>query len=251
MLTDNLKIVPVLNTGKMSIFKLLKAVLKEGDIDVISSQDPSFLGLVGWVASIKNKSSLHLQIHTDIANKDYTKSFRGRIEWLVARFVIKKAKNIRVVSNKIVENIQKRLNVDNSLFSVLPIYVNNTSSPDIDLRAEEKLKNFTNRHELNILILARIEIEKRIGESLEMFRKIIGKGHNVGLVIVGDGSQKVKLKNYVDKNGLSEHVSFFEWTNTPELFYKNCDILWCNSLYEGFGMTVVEALTNGVPCAFE
>lgn len=245
--TDKMKIVPVLNTGKLSIFRLLKTALKQDPMDVVSTQDPAFLGLVGWIVSKRKKAVLHLQIHTDIANSDYTKSLRGKIEWLVARCVIKKAKRVRAVSNRVVENILKRLEVPRSLFSVLPIYVGNVSHDEVDLRTEEKLKNFTNRHELNILIMSRLEGEKRVEYCLEAFKKLVGKGHKVGLVVVGEGSRKIALKKFVEKNGLTEHVVFFEWTNTPELFYRNCDILWSNSLYEGFGMTIIESLANGCP----
>lgn len=69
------------------------------------------------------------------------------------------------------------------------------------------------------------------------------------LVLVGRGWLEFELKGLVEKLDLSERVIFTGGVSDGELawLYENCRCLACPSLYEGFGMTILEGLRAGVP----
>lgn len=66
------------------------------------------------------------------------------------------------------------------------------------------------------------------------------------LEIVGSGPDEKKLKNLVNKNNLSNKITFYPATKTVlEVFQRN-DIFLMPSLWEGLGITVMEAMTSGL-----
>lgn len=243
----NLTIVPIVKNGKIkSLYSLYRTAALFKDIDLVSTQDPSFLGILGYFVSKEIRAKLHVQIHTDIASRKYTKSKRGFVEWVVARFVIKKANGVRVVSKKVEENIKERLKIKKH-FSVLPVYVSLEREHVFNDLEKNKLDNFVKNHEINILIMCRLEKEKRVKESVHIFERILKTGHNTGLVIVGSGREKDSIKKTIKKNNLSQNIILFEWTQNPELFFEKCDLFWNNSIFEGFGMSIVESVLYGLP----
>ena len=64
------------------------------------------------------------------------------------------------------------------------------------------------------------------------------------MLIIGSGPEENTLKQYVAKNGLPR-VEFINFTPTPELYYKESEILCLTSDFEGFGMVLLEAQQYG------
>ncbi len=71
------------------------------------------------------------------------------------------------------------------------------------------------------------------------------------LIIAGDTSGKYykKLKKLVKKHNLENQILFPGIINELEKtwYYRNCEAFLFPSLYEGFGLPVIEAMQNGVP----
>jgi len=69
------------------------------------------------------------------------------------------------------------------------------------------------------------------------------------LVIAGRGPQEKNLIALAESLGVSSRTVFTGPVTDSELagLYKNCRALICPSVYEGFGMTVLEGLQAGVP----
>jgi CDP-glycerol glycerophosphotransferase len=56
-----------------------------------------------------------------------------------------------------------------------------------------------------------------------------------------------KLKTLVEQNGLENHVVLLENVSNPYPIIKACDYFILSSLYEGFGLVLVEADILGLP----
>jgi len=102
-----------------------------------------------------------------------------------------------------------------------------------------KLKN-----NLSLLFLGRLSEEKGVKELLTIFPQIIKKYQKIKLVIVGDGP----LKNFVLKfsDYYPNKLIYVGKTNTPEIFYNACDILFFYTRFEERSRVVPEALGCGM-----
>lgn len=71
---------------------------------------------------------------------------------------------------------------------------------------------------------------------------------NAKLTLVGDGSEKEKLKNMAAELKVLHAVQFIEWINRADLaaIYQEADLFFFPS-HEGAGMVVAEAMSYGLP----
>ena len=101
-----------------------------------------------------------------------------------------------------------------------------------------------------ILVVARLNNQqKRIDRTLQFWKKFHQNGDGWKLVIVGDGADKEMLERMAEKLGLSDY-SFEGHSDTPMDYYTKAMIFMMTSDAEGWGMTLVEAMSMGcVPVA--
>ena len=101
-----------------------------------------------------------------------------------------------------------------------------------------------------ILFVGRLEPVKRVDLMLDIWSMIEKKYPDWHFAIVGDGSELNKLKERAAYLGL-KHVSF-EGYSDPKPFYRRASIFWMTSLYEGWPMSLIEAMQNYcVPIAMD
>lgn len=102
----------------------------------------------------------------------------------------------------------------------------------------------------NLIAVGRLSPEKGFDDMLLMFSKLISKYPKLKLNIIGDGIERKKLKELVNKLKLGDKVIFHGY-RTKE--YIN-ELLLDSSLYimtshtESFGLVLIEAFSYGVPC---
>lgn len=93
--------------------------------------------------------------------------------------------------------------------------------------------------------------EERKGQIivLESMKDVInGAFPNAHLVLVGEGPDEAMLKEKVIEFGLSDNVSFFEFTREPVYIFERIDILVLSSLYkEGLPNVLLEAMSMATP----
>jgi len=113
-------------------------------------------------------------------------------------------------------------------------------------------------HELRIpyiLFVGQIQPRKnliRLIEAFELIREKNKKYPNLNLVIAGGGGWMAnKTYEKARKSKFSKDIIFVGKTSNEHLaeLYKNALIFVMPSLYEGFGLPVLEAMSYGVPCA--
>jgi glycosyltransferase involved in cell wall biosynthesis len=225
-----------------------KFIISKKGITDITCQDPFLTGMAG--VTLKKKFPhihLELQVHTDIGSPYFGYSWGNKIRKVLARLYIPYADHVRVVSNKIRDYLVNELKVSESKIEVRPIVIDIDKiklAPIIDgADLHKKYPQF----EKIVLMASRIEPEKNIELAVEAFKTVSDEMPKVGLVIVGSGSQISKLKFLISKNKLSNSVIFEPWASPETLYsyYKTADVFLLTSLFEGYGMTLVEAHAAG------
>ena len=98
------------------------------------------------------------------------------------------------------------------------------------------------------LVVGNLTPNKNIGLVVDAIKKINSEGHSCRLKIIGKDIEG-ELERYLEKNGGSELVELHEGLEDQELLANYCGAL-CTiqaSVYEGFGLPVLEAMAQGSP----
>ena len=88
--------------------------------------------------------------------------------------------------------------------------------------------------------------QKSCDRLINAFARLSQDGIDCALWLVGDGGDKDKLQSLAKEKGLTNVVFLGKQLN-PYKYMKNADLYVCSSLYEGYNLTVAEALILGVP----
>ena len=144
-------------------------------------------------------------------------------------------KNIRVVtlSKNVKNQIMKIYEKGDKEVKIIP--------PGINLK---KFKDNTKKRKKNIITLSRLTVEKNIDTIIKCMEKIKGE-----LQLVG-GTRKIaeKLRKITKKMKVDKKVVFIGWSKNPEKILEKSSVFVFPSLYEGFGLVLLEAMTCGLPC---
>ena len=87
---------------------------------------------------------------------------------------------------------------------------------------------------------------KRVNDVLKVFKKI-NKKINSKLIMVGDGPEKKKAKEYIRKNDIKNNVIFLGNTSQVDEILCSSDLFILPSEKESFGLSALEAMALKVP----
>jgi len=216
------------------------------DSQMVSAQDPFECGLAAWLISRHFRAKLELQIHTDLGSPYFwQESIKNKIRFLMAKFLLPRADNIRVVSERIKNFLTHHFSLPASKITVRPIAVNTEQIKTAPIKTDlhKKYPQF----DKIILMASRLTKEKNIGLAIEAMREIVKARPRTGLIVVGSGPEEKKIKFLTSYFSLSENIVFEPQLNQETLYsyYKTCDLFLLTSWYEGYGMTLIEAQAAG------
>lgn len=90
----------------------------------------------------------------------------------------------------------------------------------------------------------RLSEEKGFDRLIKAVSQLVRNGHNVGLVIAGEGHLKAALQKQIDESNLQNHVCLAGFLKDPRELYRAIDIFVLSSLREGLPNVVLEAMAS-------
>ncbi len=99
-----------------------------------------------------------------------------------------------------------------------------------------------------MIAVGRLVPQKDYPTMLTAYAEAFGRGVKTDLLIIGGGSQREPLEALVGKLGIGANVKFLGHVDNPYPYIKHAKALVLSSVYEGFGLVLLEAMTLGVPC---
>lgn len=222
--------------GLIALFRI-KKYLKENKIDIVQVFT-STGKLWGRLAAIL--------AHTKIIVSTEESLFRGKKldVWLEKRFASKT--NI-IITNSLATktSAQKYTLFPDSRYQI--IY----NGIDLDkfkvLKKANETHPFRENDETILMCVARFDPRKGIHTLIEAVSLLKKDKYRFKLILVGDGSLKLELKNLTDRLQLNKEVLFVGYRNDIPAILRTADIFVLPSLEEGFGNVVVEAMASSVP----
>ena len=113
-----------------------------------------------------------------------------------------------------------------------------------ELRKEYKI----GANEIIIGNIGRIEKQKNHEFLIEVFDAFLKKQSNAKLFLVGAGKQEKKIRNLINKKKINDKVIIMNFYSDIQDLYQIFDFYLVTSRYEGYGMTVYEALNSSLLC---
>ena len=226
--------------------RLGRFIARRRGITMITCQDPFLTAMAGIRLKKEVGVPLEIQVHADLGSPNFAYSTGNKIRKSLALSYLPKADHIRVVSNRIKEYLVHDLGIDSSRIEVRPIAVDVQTIKDAPVLPGADLRAKYPQFKKIAFAASRLEPEKNIGLAVDAWNEVARTRPEAGLVIVGSGSQTDALKKRAAHN---PNVVFEPWADLPTLYsyYKTADAFLVTSLFEGYGMTLVEAAAAGCP----
>ena len=102
--------------------------------------------------------------------------------------------------------------------------------------------------ELVIGHIGRYTIAKNQKFLLDIFKEILAIIPNSKLLLVAEGELEDEIKSYAKELDVEESIIFAGRIDDVATYYSAMDVFLLPSLFEGLGMTLIEAQMAGTPC---
>lgn len=224
------------------------------DVDIFHIIDHSDGHLARYLNKIKKPTIITCH---DLINLIKPETFKGKADfpvvsmtaWKMAIRGMCSADHIISVSSHTAKDISRYLGVELDRVSVVPNAVNPAFHP------MESESAHLIREELGILpeetCLLNVgsnNARKNLSTILKVVKILRDRNWPIRFIKVGSDFNQ-NQKDYIQENSLDDKVQYVGQPNDKLLigFYNAADILIAPSTYEGFGLTVLEAMACGTP----
>ena len=148
---------------------------------------------------------------------------------------------IIAISDEVKRGFEEELQKVNCNYSTVIIKLF-TDENLLKKRSEEPLPLVFDNNKINIVTTCRLSKQKGLHLVIESCYKLIKNGYSVHWYVVGEGNQRNFLEGLIKKYNLQNHITLVGVTKNPFPYMKACDIYVQTSLFEGWGLTVIEAV---------
>lgn len=100
-----------------------------------------------------------------------------------------------------------------------------------------------------IVTISRLDKGKRLSDAILAFSKVVNRFPDLRYQIYGVGPERDTLQSLISKLQLDGKVALMGYTNTPLRVFQSASLSLVTSLYEGFGLTLLESMSCGCPIA--
>ena len=146
------------------------------------------------------------------------------------------------------EKLSKTYGVETSKFAfarnvILPKQI----KEDANHSLSADVQNFIDGAELTLVQVGRISPEKNHVFSVDVVSRLLDRGVDCRLLIVGDGPLGPQLASKIQKMGLERQIRLIGWVDNPYPYINRSDAMLLPSHHEGQPMVILEAQTLGTP----
>ena len=229
---------------ELALSSKLYDVISKYEIDVLHVHYAIPHAYAAYMAKkILNENGYKIPIVTTLHGTDITLVGNHPFYKPAVTFSINKSDIVTCVSKSLMEDTREFFGIQRDI-KVIPNFI------DID-KYERKHNNYEKNvisegDEKIIVHISNFRPLKRIIDVIKIFEKINSEIRSK-LIMVGDGPEKKKAKDYLRKNNLKNRVIFLGKTNEVDEILCSSDLFLLPSEKESFGLAALEAMALKVP----
>jgi glycosyltransferase involved in cell wall biosynthesis len=123
-----------------------------------------------------------------------------------------------------------------TIYNLLPV-------EEIKQKAEQRPEIPVYRAKLHLVLVGRL-LDSAKGQKrlIDVVAKLHEEGFDISLALVGGGDDEQMLKDEIDTKNASKYITMTGSQMNPYPYIKQADMLICASYFEGYNLTVAEAL---------
>ena len=212
--------------------------------DLISADDPCGAGIAAAILAWQYAKPLHVSIERNIFTPHFWSEAPGNaLRAYIARTVIRHASGIQVSS----ENIRAAIaGVGASVGErtrVVPYFIDVQAFRDeavrVDLRAKYPQFNIV------VLVVAPLTQTHNVQHAITIVSEALKRYSHIGLVIVGEGRLRSRLKALAAHLRIGDRVIFENWTENLSSYFKTAHIFLVTSREDEYDHTIQKAAASG------
>lgn len=220
---------------KFKISEEREKIFKKDNYDIeIAFKDGFTAIFTAYGKSKKKLHWLHYEYKKLNANANYPHLFNN---------ILKTFDKIIAVSKGVMDDFNEIYHLEDKT-----IVINNLVDENkIITKSKEEIKQDLSKDKINIVSVGRLHIQKGYDRLIEATSRLDkNEQEQINIDIYGDGPEFDNLNSLIKKYHLT-NICLKGRVNNPYKYIKNYDLFILSSLYEPFGLVIVEAMTLKVP----
>ena len=210
-------------------YLLIKEILKNKNLIIMSFQSNIYATLISFFFGVK------IICRANASPKGW---LNNPFKKLIYKIIMGLSSKIIVNSREMKLEFKRDLNLKSFL-----IY-NPLDKQQIISKSRKKAKiNFYNKkNHLKIINIGRFTDQK---DQITLLKALVLLKDKLKfqLILLGQGSKKKELKNFIENNDLNKNVKIIDYIKNPYPILKKSDLLILTSKYEGLPNVLLEAIT--------
>ena len=217
--------------GKNKIYK--KYIKNKYDREIAFLEGP----ITRIYACGKDKEKKIAWVHNDISQVFGT-GLKAKLKRKIDEKLYKKFSKLIFVSKSNVESFIQTYPNNKSEKEVIYNYID---SKQVLKKAEDKTEIKFDTNKINLVTVARLVPQKALDRLIKVHAKLIRNGIKHNIYVIGDGPEKEKLQDLINKNNCGETFKLLGKKENPYPYMKKADYICLLSEFEGYGMVLEEA----------
>lgn len=217
----------------------IKRAKSSGESVLIVAQDPFISGMLAFKISRWLNVPYEVQEHGDHFNGYWKKeSLMNCMMSRIGAFVIRRADNVRVVSERVKDRLIKKFDVSPERIFVRAV------DTDLSWHLSQPIHE---RSTIPVIIApCRFVKQKGLELLLNALAIVKSRGIEFRLRLVGSGPLEQSLRRRIELLNLSDRVTIEPWASQESL-WTHTDLFVLSSFYEGWARTITEAMATRTP----
>lgn len=168
---------------------------------------------------------------------------RTPLYYKIDRLCMKGYERVLCVSSDLVEQC-RRSGIREERLALVDNAIVHTDYDPAPATTAEKAKFGFGPDQILLGAVGRLSEEKGFDRLLDAVSRLVSDGHNIGLIIAGEGHLQEALQDQINRLELQNRVRLAGFLTNPRELYRAIDIFVLSSLREGLPNVVLEAMAS-------